>query len=124
MASEGRGGRASRSARRRAERERPPVADGRVVRPAAPLVAPGETTRSWVHSGRALWIIAATALTMRLLYLFQVSHTPYYYPSWLDPLFYFNWARTIAAGNWIGDRIFVQSPLYAYVLAIFIRVFG
>ena len=74
--------------------------------------------------GRATWIVAGVALTLRLLYVAQVSHTPYYEPKWLDPLFYYSWAREIAGGNWLGDRIFFQSPLYAYVLALFRVAFG
>jgi len=73
---------------------------------------------------RATWIVAGVALALRLLYVAQISHTPYYEPKWLDPLFYWSWAGEIAAGNWLGDRIFFQSPLYAYVLAVFRVAFG
>jgi tetratricopeptide (TPR) repeat protein len=80
----------------------------------------------WVetHPREAGWILAGVALLLRLIYLFQISRTPFYRPDRLDPLFYFNWAREIAAGHWIGDRIFVQSPLYAYVVALFLKVLG
>src|SRR5262249_34532103 len=73
---------------------------------------------------RATWIVAGVALALRLLYVAQGSHTPYYEPRWLDPLFYWTWAGEIAAGNWLGGRIFFQSPLYAYVLAVFRVAFG
>jgi 4-amino-4-deoxy-L-arabinose transferase-like glycosyltransferase len=64
------------------------------------------------------------ALLLRLVYIFQISGTPFYRPDRLDPLFYFNWGRAIAAGDWIGDKIFVQSPLYAYFVAVFLKVLG
>ena len=76
------------------------------------------------RAARATWIVAGVALALRLLYVAQLSHTPYYEPKWLDPLFYYGWAGEIAAGHWLGDRIFFQSPLYAYVLALFRVAFG
>jgi tetratricopeptide (TPR) repeat protein len=69
-------------------------------------------------------MVAGLALLLRMAYVFQLSKTPFYYPDRLDPLFYFNWAREIAAGQWIGDKIFVQSPLYAYLVAVFLKLLG
>ncbi len=88
--------------------------------------AAGHRSGGWrkLNPGWSAWVVAVLALVLRLLYVSQLSRTPYYQPRWLDPHFYFNWAREIAAGNWIGDRIFVQSPLYAYVLAAFLDTFG
>jgi len=77
-----------------------------------------ENSKAWV------WMVAGLAFLLRLVYVFQLSRTPYYSPDRLDPLFYFNWARQIAAGNWIGDKIFVQSPLYAYLVAVFLKLLG
>ena len=94
------------------------------VPPAAAL--PQQRPAWWVesHPRGAAWILAGLALLLRLIYLFQISRTPFYRPDRLDPLFYFNWAREIASGDWIGDRIFVQSPLYAYVVALFLKILG
>src|SRR5437867_9764265 len=98
--------------------------------PPPPGAAPSAPVRreawDWIEENpkRAGLVLAVLALIVRLVYLFQISRTPFYYPSKLDPLFYFTWAREIASGHWIGDRIFIQSPLYAYLLALFLRVFG
>ena len=64
------------------------------------------------------------ALALRLAYVFQVKGSSLLLPQELDPGFYFNWAKEIAAGQLIGHEPFVQSPLYAYLLAAFIRIFG
>src|SRR5437879_7012991 len=37
---------------------------------------------------------------------------------------YYNWAKQIAAGDWIGKTPFVQSPLYAYVLGLLMMAIG
>jgi len=68
--------------------------------------------------------IAAMALALRLIYIIQVGGSSLIVPEDLDPGFYFQWAKAIAAGDWIGREPFVQSPLYAYLLALWIRLFG
>jgi tetratricopeptide (TPR) repeat protein len=72
----------------------------------------------------ALIAILATALGLRLAYVSQIVPTNLVEPSDLDPGFYYNWAKEIAAGNWLGTTPFVQSPLYAYLLGAFIKLFG
>lgn len=97
------------------------------VPPAAPASPPSRSRVPWwveSHPREAAWILGGVALLLRLIYLYQISRTPFYRPDRLDPLFYFNWAREIAAGHWIGDRIFVQSPLYAYLVALFLKILG
>src|SRR5262245_50490338 len=68
--------------------------------------------------------VAAIALAVRLAYVWQVRATSLVQPEELDPGFYYDWARSIAAGDIIGKTPFVQSPLYAYPLALFMAVFG
>ncbi|MCI0655885.1 MAG: glycosyltransferase family 39 protein, partial [Acidobacteria bacterium] len=98
------------------------------VVPPAPPVPPSPRRRlaAWLQEKPTTWVwmVAGLALLLRLVYVYQLSKTPFYYPDRLDPLFYFNWAREIAAGHWIGDKIFVQSPLYAYVVAVFLKLLG
>jgi len=74
----------------------------------------------WVAAG----LVVCLALGLRLTYLAQIANWPVSAPATLDPAFYYDWARQIAAGSWMGTTPFVQSPLYAYLLAIFIKVFG
>jgi tetratricopeptide (TPR) repeat protein len=72
----------------------------------------------------ALAAILAVALLLRLVYVFQIVPTNLVEPTDLDPGFYDNWAKEIAAGHWLGTTPFVQSPLYAYLLGLFIKLFG
>jgi len=105
--------------------EAPPVESTSPPVPASPPPPPRRLA-AWLAENpkRWVWMVAGLALVLRIAYVFQLSKTPYYYPDRLDPLFYFSWAREIAAGHWIGDRIFVQSPLYAYLVAVFLKLLG
>src|SRR5262245_7753858 len=64
------------------------------------------------------------ALALRLGYLFQVTTTSLVTPEELDPGFYYDWGRQIAAGDWRGTASFVQSPLYAYLLGVLMMFIG
>jgi len=68
--------------------------------------------------------ILVAALVLRLSYVFQVVGSSLVTPTDLDPGFYYNWAKRIAAGDWLGRDPFVQSPLYAYLLGAFMKFFG
>jgi tetratricopeptide (TPR) repeat protein len=64
------------------------------------------------------------ALALRLVHVLQVHDLSLVFPEELDPAFYFGWAKQIAAGGLIGQAPFVQSPLYAYLLGLFLAIFG
>ncbi len=64
------------------------------------------------------------ALALRLTYVFQVRHASLIRPEELDPAFYYQWGREIASGAWLGKDPFVQSPLYAYLLGLLMKVIG
>ncbi len=68
--------------------------------------------------------VCALALALRLVYVLQVKDTTLVTPEELDPGMYYDWAKEIAAGDWIGRAPFVQSPLYAYVLGVLMKVIG
>ncbi|MCI0658845.1 MAG: hypothetical protein L0170_17475, partial [Acidobacteria bacterium] len=78
--------------------EAPPAQDVVPAAPPAPL-PPRRSLAAWLqeNSNRWFWMVAGLALLLRLAYVLQLSKTPFYYPDRLDPLFYFNWARQIAA---------------------------
>ncbi len=70
---------------------------------------------------RSLWtplLIAVLALTLRLLFLFQLRETPLFDSPGLDAAYYLNRAREIAAGDWLGNQVFFMAPLYPYCLAL------
>jgi tetratricopeptide (TPR) repeat protein len=69
-------------------------------------------------------ILLAIAMAVRLLYFLQYRRSPFYDFLHLDPLYYHEWAARIAAGDWLGGEVFEQSPLYPYLLALYLTVFG
>src|SRR5262245_2858352 len=93
--------------------------------PSAPR-PPKRSFEEWLQRNPRRWVaaVAGLAFLLRAVYLWKLSKSSFYYPDRLDPFFYFNWAREIAAGHWLGDRIFAQSPLYAYLVAVFLKVLG
>jgi len=68
--------------------------------------------------------IFALAFTIRLIYLFQVESVPLFYHLAADGRSYDEWAQRIAAGDWLGQEIFYQAPLYPYFLALFQAILG
>ncbi len=68
--------------------------------------------------------VGAAAVLIRLAYFAEYRHSPFFDFLHLDPLYYFEWATRIASGEWIGREVFEQSPLYPYLLAIYIGLFG
>lgn len=78
-------------------------------------------SREWLGAALA---VAALALTLRLVHLWQMHGTPYFGVLMGDARAYDAWARDIAAGDWIGRDVFYQAPLYPYFIAIVYRLFG
>lgn len=65
--------------------------------------------------------IFGVAFLLRLIYIFEISASPFFENLVIDCARYSDWAKEIAAGNWVGGRTFYQSPLYAYFLGIIYR---
>ncbi len=68
-------------------------------------------------------IIFLVAFALRVIYVVQVRHTPFFQTLGLDAKFYDAWARRIAAGT-AEREAFFMSPLYPYFLAAIYRLFG
>ena len=64
------------------------------------------------------------ALSIRLLYLDQIKRLPLFYILVSDSLTYDEWAQQIAAGDWWGQAVFFQAPLYPYFLGLLEAIFG
>jgi tetratricopeptide (TPR) repeat protein/4-amino-4-deoxy-L-arabinose transferase-like glycosyltransferase len=77
-----------------------------------------DQNRGWV------FLIAAVALLVRLIYLLEVRGLPEFAVPVLDPHIHDSIARAIAEGNWIGDEVFFRAPLYLYLLGFLYFVFG
>jgi tetratricopeptide (TPR) repeat protein len=69
-------------------------------------------------------VIFLVALAIRLVHLWQIRRAPFFDLLMGDAHGYDDWARQIAAGDWIGHDVFYQAPLYPYFLGALYRVFG
>jgi tetratricopeptide (TPR) repeat protein len=83
---------------------------------------PGEGTRR----GRWFWYgaIFVCALSVRSVHLWQMSATPFLTVKMGDATSYDAWAREIAAGDWLGQEVFYQAPLYPYFLGAVYTLLG
>jgi Flp pilus assembly protein TadD/4-amino-4-deoxy-L-arabinose transferase-like glycosyltransferase len=67
------------------------------------------------------------AVLLRSLYLHVYAHQmPFYSFPQADARIYLDWAREIAAGDWLSrtQGVFYRAPLYPYVVALLVRVLG
>lgn len=72
-----------------------------------------------------LILIFLLALSFRLIYLAQVSKTPFYYPLVLDHEAYEKKAKEIlSTKNFLTRDVFYQTPAYPYFLAFLHKLFG
>ena len=68
-------------------------------------------------------IILFFALTVRFLYFIDYRNTKVYpILQYSDGDFYYEWARDIASGDILGNKVFMKWPLYAYVLALLLKI--
>lgn len=73
----------------------------------------------------ALAGLALLALAARLAWVLPYGqHHPHAARPVIDELAYDAWARRIAGGDWLGDTVFFQEPLYPYLLGAVYRIFG
>jgi len=63
-------------------------------------------------------IVFVIALAVRLVHLWQMREAPFFSVLLGDSRGYDEWARRIAAGEWLGTDVFYQAPLYPYFLAV------
>ncbi len=78
-------------------------------------------------TAKHFWSLAAVfgfALALRLIYLSQIHHAPPFKSLVVDAHEYDRWAQNLAAGDWLGNEVFYQAPLYPYFLALNYVAFG
>ncbi len=77
-------------------------------------------------AGALCWPAAVffTALALRVIYLAQIQSIPLFYHLAGDGRTYDDWAQRIAAGDWLGQGVFYQAPLYPYFLGALQILFG
>lgn len=68
--------------------------------------------------------IAVSAVAVRLLHVWQMTATPFATVLFGDARGYDQWARRLAAGDWIGTDVFYQAPLYPYFLGAVYATLG
>jgi tetratricopeptide (TPR) repeat protein len=71
--------------------------------------------------GAWLLLVFCAALLVRAWTLALVHADPYLSAPKADSLFFLQWAHSINTESFWGRELFVQSPLYAYLLALFLR---
>ncbi len=71
-----------------------------------------------------LLAVALLAVVVRLVYLWQIARAPFFALRIGDAAAYHDWALRIARGDWRGEGVFYQAPLYPYVLALVYRLVG
>lgn len=64
------------------------------------------------------------ALALRLIYLWQMQDNPCFTTPLMDAAYHDQWARRIAAGDWLGHEVFFRAPLYPYFLGLLYRLLG
>ena len=62
------------------------------------------------------------AILPRVFYFFKLNSFPELNIQILDAQYYADWAKQIAAGNVLGDKIFFTEPFYAYFLAALMKI--
>lgn len=68
--------------------------------------------------------IFVVAFSVRLIYLIHIQAIPLFYHLASDARSYDEWAQRIVAGDWLGQGVFYQAPLYPYFLALLQFVMG
>lgn len=69
-------------------------------------------------------LIFLSALTIRTIYLNQVSSSPFFTYCILDDDSYHENAVRLSQGTWPGERVHFRAPLYSYSLALTHTFFG
>ena len=80
------------------------------------------------ETSRSAWTQVATvfglALVVRLLHFYLMRDAAIYQVFISDAWSYDNWAQQIAGGEWLGQELYYQTPLYPYSIAVLYAVFG
>jgi tetratricopeptide (TPR) repeat protein len=80
---------------------------------------------AWSERGRQILLgVGLLALAVRALYLWQIHDAAFFDLRMGDGDVYHRWAQRIAGGDWWGDRVYYQAPLYPYLLALIYRLVG
>lgn len=86
---------------------------------------PGEKRSAPSKGFKILIGLLLIGALLRIVYLIQFNaNTPYFDSPLVDAKMYDQLAQQIAAGAWIGQDIYYQSPFYAYILGLLFTIGG
>ncbi|MGD9975265.1 MAG: tetratricopeptide repeat protein [Desulfatirhabdiaceae bacterium] len=91
---------------------------------ASPPASKNPHTVFQIKTGISGCLLFMLALIVRWVYLREIQYTDAFPLLLGDAQLFDVWAREIAAGNWAGDQVFFNAPLYPYFLAGIYSVFG
>ena len=77
-----------------------------------------------VHENRQGLFVFAVALAVRWLHIFSLQASPIRDYRIGDAARYDAWAQSLAAGDWLGEGVFYQAPLYPYFLGLVYSTLG
>jgi tetratricopeptide (TPR) repeat protein len=83
-----------------------------------------KAARMRIPSWAIFILVPAIALLTRALYLWQAGRSAEFSLLVGDAVTYDQWARRIAGGDWLGNGVFYQAPLYPYFLGALYSLFG
>jgi tetratricopeptide (TPR) repeat protein len=69
-------------------------------------------------------VVFATALVLRLVYVWQLQASPYFADHVMDPGYHHEWARAFAAGETFWKQPYFRAPLYPWFLGTIYWLFG
>jgi tetratricopeptide (TPR) repeat protein/4-amino-4-deoxy-L-arabinose transferase-like glycosyltransferase len=78
----------------------------------------------WWRAYAPFALVGLAALVVRIVYLLEIAGTDAFRVYLGDARAYDLWARQIVAGDWVGQGVFYQAPLYPYFLAVVYAVLG
>ena len=71
------------------------------------------------------WMIVGLAFAIRAVVLLQLSgNHPAFDQPIVDSRWHYLWAKKIANGDLLGEGVFYRAPLYPYLLALWMKIFG
>lgn len=73
--------------------------------------------------GLALLFLLATGLRLVAVAQYEASHPQASAPA-IDERSYLEWGAELAAGDWLGDEVFFQEPLYPYFVGAVFSALG
>ena len=73
---------------------------------------------------RRILLVFGAAWIVRLMHILSLKVSPIFSYKIGDAAKYDAWAQSLASGNWLGEGVFYQAPLYPYFLGVVYSTLG